>query len=80
MYVLIGYSRSPDTAGMATLKQKVEAEVRTRELIEEHGLPKPDAIEYGCTCIRVFWHEPKTVLVIDIDEPPPGWESIGERL
>lgn len=77
---MICYSRSPDTCAVATLKQKVEAEVRMRELVEEHGLPKPDAIEYGHTCIRVFWHEPKTVLVIDIDEPPPGWEYIGERL
>ncbi|MFZ0039866.1 MAG: hypothetical protein WAK93_01040, partial [Solirubrobacteraceae bacterium] len=28
----------------------------------------------GYTCIRLFWHETKTVLVVDIDEPPAGWE------
>jgi hypothetical protein len=56
---------------MATLQQKIRAEVRMRELIDEHGLPKPDAVEYGHTCIRVFWEETRTVLVIDIDDPPP---------
>jgi hypothetical protein len=65
---------------MATLQQKIQAEVKMRALVEEHDLPKPDAIEYGHTCIRVFWHEPKTVLVIDIDEPPPGSEHVGESL
>jgi hypothetical protein len=65
---------------MATLQQKIQAEVKMRELCQEHGLPTPDAIEYGYTCIRVFWHETKTVLVIDIDDPPDGWEYIGERL
>ena len=77
---MIRDNASPDTRGMATLQQKIQAEVRMRELVEEHGLPTPDAIEYGHTCIRVFWHEPKTVLVIDIDEPPPGFERIGEPL
>lgn len=65
---------------MATLRQKVQAEVRMRELIDEQGLPEPDAVEYGHTCIRVFWHQSKTMLVIDIDEPPAGWEHIGEQL
>ena len=59
---------------MATLKQKIEAERRVRELLEHAQLPPPDDVEYGYTCIRVFWHETKTVLVIDIDEPPGGWE------
>lgn len=77
---MFGHSDGPDTQGMATLQQKIQAEVKMRELIEEHGLPEPDAIEYGHTCIRVLWHETKTVLVIDIDDPPEGWEYAGERL
>jgi hypothetical protein len=77
---LFGHSDRTDTQGMATLQQKIQAEVKMRGLIEEHGLPEPDAIEYGHTCIRVFWHETKTVLVIDIDDPPQGWENLGERL
>jgi len=68
-----------DPAAMASLKQKIAAEVKMRELIEEKGLPEPDMIEYGYTCIRLFWNEPKIVLIVDIDEIPPelGHERIG---
>lgn len=40
-----------------------------RDLLEENGLPQPDCVEYGFTCIRLIFHETKTVIVIDIDEP-----------
>lgn len=53
---------------MATLKQKILAETRTRELLKENGLPEPDGVEYGHTCIRLFFDEPKVALVVDIDE------------
>jgi hypothetical protein len=54
---------------MATLAQKIEAETKMRELLEQSGLPQPDHVEYGFTCIRLFFEETKTVVVIDIDEP-----------
>jgi hypothetical protein len=54
---------------MATLKQKLMAECRVRELIEEEGVPNPDRVEYGYGCIRLFWMEPKVVLIVDIDDP-----------
>jgi hypothetical protein len=54
---------------MATLKQKLRAEVRVRELMEEEGVPLPDRVEYGYGCIRLFWDGPKVVLIVDIDEP-----------
>ncbi len=54
---------------MATLAQKIEAETRMRELLEESGLPQPDHVEYGFTCIRLFFEETKTVVVVDIDRP-----------
>jgi hypothetical protein len=54
---------------MATLTQKIEAETRMRDLLEESGLPQPDHVEYGFTCIRLFFEDTKTVLVIDIDQP-----------
>jgi hypothetical protein len=54
---------------MATLFQKIEAEKRMRELLEESSLPQPDRVEYGFTCIRLFFEETKTVVVVDIDEP-----------
>jgi hypothetical protein len=65
---------------MATLKQKVAAERKIRELIESEGLPEPSRIEYGHTCIRLIWDESKLVLAVDIDEPPEGFEPVGEQL
>jgi hypothetical protein len=65
---------------MATLAQKIRAEHKMRELLEENGLPAPDAVEYGYTCVRLFWRVPKTCLIIDMDKPPPRWEYVGERL
>jgi hypothetical protein len=53
---------------MATLERKKEAERRMLELVEVGGLPEPDAIEYGETCIRVFWNESKLVVIVDLDE------------
>ena len=54
---------------MATLIQKIEAEKRMREFLDEHGLPQPDFVEYGFTCIRLFYNSSKTVVVLDIDAP-----------
>jgi len=57
---------------MASLAQKIKAEQRMRELLEQEGLPHPDSIEYGHTCVRFFWHQPKACIVVDIDPPPDG--------
>ena len=54
---------------MATLAQKINAERRMRELLEQGGLPQPDRVEYGFTCIRLFFERTKQVVVVDIDEP-----------
>jgi hypothetical protein len=54
---------------VATLAQKIDTETRMRKLLEEGGLPQPDRVEYGYTCIRLFFEDSKTVVVIDIDEP-----------
>jgi hypothetical protein len=53
---------------MATLSQKIECEANARKVLTDAGLPEPDEVEYGCGCIRFFFHESKTVLVIDIDD------------
>jgi hypothetical protein len=53
---------------MASLAEKMEAEVRAREMLDEGGLPPPDRVEYGYGCIRFFFDEPKAVVVIDIDD------------
>lgn len=60
---------------MATLAQKIEAEKRMRDLLESEALPQPDYIEYGYTCIRLIFEEPKLCVVIDIDDPPDGAEA-----
>jgi hypothetical protein len=60
---------------MASLAQKIEAEKRMRDLLEDAGLPQPDHVEYGYTCIRLFFMDTKTVVVVDIDDPPDGAES-----
>lgn len=54
---------------MASLAQKIDAERKMRELLEDGDLPQPDCVEYGYTCIRLFWHDTKSVVVVDIDEP-----------
>ena len=54
---------------MATLNEKIRCERDAREFVKQYGLPEPDHVEYGHACIRLFWEEPKTVLVIDIDDP-----------
>jgi hypothetical protein len=61
---------------MASLSQKIDCERQTRDFLEENGLPQPDSVEYGFTCIRLFFHDPKVVLVIDIDEPPEDARSL----
>jgi hypothetical protein len=65
---------------MATLTEKIQCERDAREMLKQGGLPEPDRVEYGHTCIRLFWEESKVVLVVDIDEPPPDFEVVGEYL
>ena len=60
---------------MATLQEKIETEHRMRELLEDAGLPQPDAVEYGYTCIRLLFNESKTCVIVDIDEPPDDFAS-----
>jgi hypothetical protein len=55
--------------GMASLAQKIRCEQQARELVRENGVPEPDRVEYGYRCIRLFWEESRTVLVVDIDGP-----------
>src|SRR5579864_6450295 len=54
---------------MATLKEKIAAEQHARAMLEDHGLPQPDSVEYSYTCVRLFWEEEKVVLVVDIVAP-----------
>lgn len=51
-----------------TLEEKIAAEQRFREFLQEYGLPQPDAVEYGFTCLRFFYYESKTCVVFDLDD------------
>ena len=53
---------------MASLKQKIAAERKVKALLQREGIPDPDRIEYGFTCVRLFWEASKVVLVVDIEE------------
>ena len=64
-------------AGVATLEEKIRTEMRVREMVADNGIPEPDYVEYGYGCIRVFWVEPKVVLVVDIDEVPADVDEEG---
>ena len=64
-------------AGVATLQEKIRTEMRVREMVADNGIPEPDYVEYGYGCIRVFWVEPKVVLVVDIDEVPADGDEEG---
>jgi len=67
--VLIRCRLSRNASGVATLVQRIEAEKRMRDLLEEAGLPQPDYVEYGFTCIRLLFNSVRQVVIIDIDEP-----------
>lgn len=49
----------------------MRAEAHLRELLARRNLPQPDDIEYGETCIRLFWTEQELCLVVDLDDMPP---------
>jgi hypothetical protein len=55
---------------MTAIDRKIHAEVKVRALVESQGIPAPDRIEYGETCIRLFWDGPKVVLVVDLEDEP----------
>ena len=66
--------------GMATLARKIEAEQRMRDLLEENGLPQPDYVEYGFTCIRLFFNRTKHVVIIDLDDAEAAEAGAGGDL
>lgn len=64
---------------LPTLGEKRSAEQAARAMLDEQGLPPPDHVEYGFTCIRLFWMEQKVVLIVDLIDPPPGGAA-GEQM
>ena len=54
-------------ASMHSLQEMLDAERKMREVLELADAPPPDRVEYGETCVRFIWREPKAVVVIDLD-------------
>lgn len=50
-------------------------------MLEDHGLPQPDEVDYGRSCIWLLWREDKFCLEIEIDrEVPEMWtEAVPDR-
>jgi hypothetical protein len=55
---------------MASIAQKIDAERRMRELLDLEGIPQPDAVEYGYTCIRLFWTKSRHCVIVDLEDGP----------
>jgi hypothetical protein len=53
---------------MAPIDQKHQAERRMMSLLKDNGLPLPDEVEYGDTCVRFLWHDRKVAVVVDLEE------------
>jgi hypothetical protein len=53
---------------MAPIDQKLRAERRMLDLLEDSGLPYPDQVEYGAAEVRFLWHDRKVAVVIDLDD------------
>ena len=70
--VLFRDAAVPHAVDMATLRKKIDAERRMRELLESGGLPEPDVVEYDDDCIRLFFEATKTVVVIDLGDEADG--------
>jgi hypothetical protein len=64
---------------MASLAEKIQCEARLRTLLQQEGMPLPDEVEYGFGCIRLFFHDPKVVVVVDIDDYTEIDEAIAKR-
>jgi hypothetical protein len=74
--VLFGHTIRRSIGGMTNLERKIDCERQVRDWLHEHGLPQPDEVDYGFTCVRLFFNDPKVVLEVDLDEPPDGERSL----
>jgi len=48
-----------------------------RALLEESGLPAPDAIEYEEGSVWLFWEEQRVAVEIDLELDQPGADQAG---
>ena len=50
-----------------TSEEKLEAEHQFRQFLRDYDLPQPDEVEYGVTCLRFYYEEPRACVVFDLD-------------
>jgi len=43
-----------------------------RELLRDNGLPEPDSVRHDADEVAFFWHESKTVLIVELDAADVG--------
>jgi hypothetical protein len=53
---------------MAPIDQKQRAERRMLALLEDSGIPLPDAVEYGAAEVRFLWHDLKIAVVVELED------------
>lgn len=49
-----------------------EVDERFRELVRAAGLPEPDDAAHLSRAIVFLWYESKAIVLIELDELPPG--------
>jgi hypothetical protein len=52
---------------MVPTEQHAEAERAMRALLDDAGLPAPDAVEYDDASVLFLWHDKKLAVVVDLD-------------
>ena len=54
---------------MATKSELQAAERDMRDLLRRNDLPQPDEVQHWEGSICLLWHDSKSAVIIDVDEP-----------
>jgi hypothetical protein len=57
---------------MTPLNRHRQAEARFLDLLAQRGFPAPDEVAHLRRCLIFLWEPSKFVVLIDLDELPPG--------
>ena len=62
---------------MESTARQHKAEASFRRLLEEGGLPQPDAVEVEPDSLVFLWHEPELAVVVELEEPGAADSATG---
>lgn len=66
---------------MVPIEMRMKAERRIRRLLYESRRGQPDVVQYGDTCIQVYWCGAEHSIVVEVtDEGEIGQSRLGEPL